>query len=283
MILIADSGSSKTDFALLDEKKQVIRFSTSGLSPFFVSIDYICNEINGHFPDNINKEAVSDIYFFGAGCSSDSRIGIVYEALNRCFTSANIEVNTDLYGAALAAFSNESGIVSILGTGSNTGLWDGNKIIYSTPSLGYILGDEGSGATLGKHLLQLLLNGDLPSDLESQFYNTYAISKNDILDGVYKKEKPNSFMASFTYFWVENLHHPFVRYTINDCFIAYFEKHVCKFDDYESRSLRCVGSIAHYFCDLLEDCALAFNIKIDKILRQPILGMVRHFSENVIG
>ncbi|MBK8808497.1 MAG: hypothetical protein IPO21_18435 [Bacteroidales bacterium] len=281
MILIADSGSSKTDFNIIDAKGKISSFTTSGLSPFFVNSNTISYEIKKNYPENFLLEDIQAVFFYGAGCSSEDRIGIVHKGLNNCFKNAEIEINTDLYGAALATFGNSEGLVAILGTGSNSCYWDGYNIIQSSPSLGYILGDEGSGAVLGKVLLTLLLNGELPPELESQFYNTYDISQNDILDGIYRKEKPNSFMASFTYFWVENLHHPYVKYVVNNCFLRFFEKNIIKYPDYDKYQLRCVGSIAHYFNDILIECALAYNIKIDSIVRQPIHGLSKYFLEKM--
>lgn len=277
MILVADSGSSKTDFHIINPEGKIIPFETTGLSPFFVSSEFIKQEIKKNLPKDIDPLQVSEIYFFGAGCSSEERIGIVFEGLIECFPEAEIEINTDMHGAALACFGNEPGLVAILGTGSNSCLWDGHSVIQTNPSLGYILGDEGSGAILGKRLLQLLLNGELPEELENQFYNTYDVSINTILDNIYRKDKPNAFMASFSYFWVENLHHPFVKYTVNECFLAFFEKNICKYADFEKYNLRCVGSIAHFFKELIEECALAYNIRIDKIIRQPIHNLSKYF------
>ena len=204
MILVADSGSTKTNWELVDNKKNVVCFQTMGLNPFYVTKDIVKNELSLHFPSDINTNYIKDIYFYGAGCSSTERCNIIKFGIGYLFKKANIYVAHDLMGAARALFGQKDGIVAILGTGSNSCLYNGHKIISNIPSLGYVLGDEGSGAILGKKLIQSLLYNELPQYLIDKFFLKYKTNKNNLLETIYKKPYPNRFLASFTYFLSEN-------------------------------------------------------------------------------
>ena len=205
MILVADSGSTKTNWGLVDNENNVVSFQTIGLNPFYVTKGIVKNELLLHFPSDINTNYIKNIYFYGAGCSSTERCNIIKSGIEYLFKKAKVYVAHDLIGAARALFGNEKGIVAILGTGSNAACFDGKKITKNISSLGYILGDEGSGAYLGKMFITDFLNNELPNNLYNKFINEYEITKENILDAIYSKPFPNRFLASFTRFLLHNM------------------------------------------------------------------------------
>ncbi len=276
MILIADSGSTKTDWCLIDNQKKIHQYSTQGINPYFQSVEQISKSIKSELLTQLESHIshlISHIYFYGAGCGADSKKKIVQNALMLNFSSAIIEVNTDLLAAARALCGSKSGIVAILGTGSNTCYYDGATIIENRASLGFILGDEGSGATIGKKFIQSYLNKEMPADLSTRFFEQFQLSLDDILDSIYKKPMPNRFLASFAKFINQNLKDQFVQAMVTNCFEDFFDKHICKYEKHKEIKLCCVGSIAFYFSDILKAVAERKGVTIDKIVETPIAGL----------
>jgi glucosamine kinase len=271
MLLIADSGSTKTSWRLADENKKIYHFLTDGLNPFFKSQGEIVEEIKSdlipHFPQDAK---VSQIYFYGAGCSSTNKCEMIKEALAQCFPGAKTTINHDILGAARAACANSEGIVCILGTGSNTCMYNGEKIISVIGGLGYILGDEGSGSDLGKNLIEAYLNRELPDELRKEFENTYHLTKEEIDKRVYEKPEANRFLASFSRFIGEHKGHPYFVKLIETCFDNFLDKHVCRYPDYEKKQVHFIGSIAFNYTEFLRISAKKRNITIGKILPYPI-------------
>ncbi|MBI4645473.1 MAG: hypothetical protein HY738_02485 [Bacteroidia bacterium] len=276
MILIADSGSTKTDWRLIDNQKKSISFSSNGLNPYFVDDERVKTEILTHYPKTVKYERIEKIFFYGAGCSSPDKCQIVKNGLSKVFPLAEISIYHDLLGAARALFFNESGIAVILGTGSNSGYYNGNAIIQYVPSLGYILGDEGSGAFMGKQLLKDFLYKDLPQELHKKFLKKFNLTKEDILQAVYNEPFPNRFLASFTKFLSENISHPFIRDIITFSFSELFKKQLCKYPSYKHEKIGCTGSIAYYFSDLLKQTAMNFGADISQIIEFPITNLIKY-------
>lgn len=279
MILIVDSGSTKADWCIVSNHKQIGRFQTVGLNPYFVDSAKIINEIQTNFPFPKSFDEVLDVRFFGAGCADERMQQFVSQALKQCFTYAQINISTDIVGAAIALFGENKGIASILGTGANSCLWNGQSVEQNSPSLGYILGDEGSGAYIGKRFVSLYLNGDLPADLCEAFRANCSLQRTDFLNAVYRQPNPNRFLASYTKFLSANIEHEFVRALIYDCFVNFFDKHIVRFSDYRNYPLGFIGSIAYYFKDILQDCAESYELKISKIIKQPIDGLSEYFCK----
>lgn len=280
MLLIADSGSTKTDWRLIDKNKKIHQYSTQGLNPYFLNSEDIVTILNKELlsDSTINTTASFKIYFYGAGCGHESKKEIVWAALNQLFPDAAIEINTDLLGAARALCGTEPGIAAILGTGSNTCYYDGKNIIENRASLGYILGDEGSGAHIGKTFIQAYLNQEMPEELANRFYQRFKLSTNDILDTVYKKPMPNRFLASFSKFIYQNLKEQFVIDLIVNCFEQFFDRHICKYEKHKELKLSCVGSVAFYYSNILRGVALKKGVAIDKIVETPIAGLTLYHS-----
>lgn len=274
MILIADSGSTKTDWRLVNETEQVQSFQTIGFNPYYISEQQILDELSKSALTEI-KQQVTQVFFYGAGCSSEAKSGEIKQALQQFFTKATIEVDHDLLAAARSLSGNKAGLVAILGTGSNTCFFDGTTIVKNVSSLGYILGDEGSGAHLGKTLVTAYLNNELSTELQQAFQQKYQLTLLDILDAVYKKPLPNRFLAQFAPFVLEHKQHPQIAAIINACFSQFFEKHICKYENYQQYPLNMVGSIGFVFKNEIEQLATHFGVNMGIVIKQPIDGLVK--------
>ena len=277
MILVADSGATKADWIKIDKKNSSEIFQTSGINPNFIDEkgihDLLCNELLPHVP-----EKISEIYFYGAGCSTDENKNKVAKALKKIFSETKVEIFTDLLGVARALCDDQQGIVCILGTGSNSCFFDGKKIISKATSLGYILGDEGSGAHLGKTLLKAYLTKELPYDLSESFYQKYKIEQTEIIQTIYNKPFPNRFFASFSYFFSENIHHPFINHMVKNCFHDFFKYYIFIYPEYKNTPIYFTGSIAQIFSELLIQCSREHNLQINKIIQSPIEGLQEYYQ-----
>jgi len=271
MLLIADSGSTKTSWRLVDDNKKISHYLTDGLNPYFKSQGEIVEEIKSDLiPFLPHGAKVTNIYFYGAGCSSTNKCSLIEGALTQCFPGAKATVAHDILAAARATCAHSEGIVCILGTGSNSCHFDGQKIVSVIGGLGYILGDEGSGAHMGKALLEAYLNRALPEELSRDFENKYKLGKEEIEKRVYEKPQANRFLASFSRFIEEHKKDPFLAKLIEDCLDSFLEKHVCRYPEYEKKQVHFIGSIAYYYSDFLRALCEKRKIKMGKILPYPV-------------
>jgi len=277
MKLIADSGSTKTEWILIDSK--IKTFNTIGLNPVFVD-EKIVYETVLNSDISRYKDKISEVHFFGAGCASNKRKAIISSGLSQVFINAKISVDSDLLGAGIAMFGNDEGIIAILGTGSNTGLYSNKKIIRNISSLGYILGDEGSGAVIGKTFIKAFLNKELPKNIEEKFNNEFNLKLDDIIQKVYKEAFPNRFLASFMPFVHANKSDDFVQNLLLDCFIDFFEKTILKYEAYQNRKIKIIGSVAHFFSNEIKIAAKKLNIEIVDIAKSPSDGLVHFYKTN---
>ncbi len=283
MILIADSGSTKTDWRLIDDNKKIHQFATQGINPYFTSSDEISLIIQNELLSEIQIPLVDttlSVFFYGAGCGSHSKKEMVRIALLKNFHQAIVEVYSDMLGAARSLCGANPGIAAILGTGANTCYYDGNNIIESTPSLGYVLGDEGSGAHIGKTFVQAFLNKEMPEALSNRFYERFNLGKQEMLDAIYKQPNPNRFLASFSKFIYQNLKEQFVVDLVANCFGQFFDKHICKYSKHKEVKLSCVGSVAFYYSNILRAVAANKGVNIETIIETPIAGLtLYHLGE----
>ncbi|MCW3102152.1 MAG: hypothetical protein JWO09_592 [Bacteroidetes bacterium] len=274
MLLIADSGSTKTDWRLIDEKKNTHQFQTQGFNPFFQDSTMIAAELQSKLlpaiSPHLSKDDSLSIYFYGAGCSTEEKCDIVKTAIRHTFPDAIIEVEHDLLAAARALCGNEQGIAAIMGTGSNSCYYDGNKIVCNVASLGFILGDEGSGAYIGKHFIRDYLNKEVPENIAASFKETYKLSEEEILDAVYKQAMPSRFLASFSKFINQHRNEPYFVKLVDYNFEQFFNRHICKYTNHKEVSMSCVGSVAHHYSDTLREVAARKGVKIGKIIETPI-------------
>ncbi len=275
MQLIADSGSTKTDWVLIRERKKKLGFQSTGINPYFKSDEQIFSELHPVVRRYIEPEAVKRVDFYGAGCSSHEKTETVRNAFERIFPAAEIFVGHDMLAAARALLWNKPGIACILGTGSNSCFYDGKKITKSLFSLGYMFGDEGSGAHIGKTFIKKHLKKKIPVELQKAFEKKYNVTYEEILNNVYKKPNPNKYLASFTYFISENLNHPYVENHVEQCFDEFIREQVCKFTNYRSYPVNCTGSIAFYFRNNLIKALQKHDITPGKIIRSPMDDLIR--------
>lgn len=280
MILVADSGSSNTNWVVLNTYKIVNSFTTKGLSPYFVDKEFINQELSNNFPRNLNSEEIKKVYFYGSGCSSENLNTIVENGLKAFFQKAEIEINTDLLAAARSLFFNEEGIAVICGTGSNTCYYDGSNIIKNIKSLGFIFGDEGGGDYLGKLFITDFLNNELPSDIKNKFIKEYNLNASEILNRVYKKPNPNSFLASFANYIAKNSGNEYFNQLILRNFNDLFEKHICKYDGFKNHNIRFTGSVAFHFEKHLKIIAKKHKATVDLIIQNPIDRLAQFHLNN---
>jgi glucosamine kinase len=281
MILIADSGSTKTDWRLIDEQKQIHQYATQGISPYFHTQEQIAEIIRLELVPQLKGEISSlQIFFYGTGCQAEDKKQVVKDALLSVFKNASAEIQSDMLGAARALCGQNEGMVAILGTGMNTCFYDGKEIVENKFSSGYILGDEGSGAHIGKTVVQAYLNDELPKALAERFYERFKLSKNDIIDAVYRKPMPNRFLSSFSKFVYQNLKEQYIIDLTANCFEQFFDKHICKYSKHKQVKLSCVGSVAFYYSNILRAVAITKEVNIDKIVETPIAGLtLYHLGE----
>ena len=282
MILIADSGSTKTAWKLIGKEKntdEIAVFYTSGINPFYQSSEEIAGTLSplklySHTPLPCGEGLGEgfDVFFYGAGCHFPDKKEIVKSALQQIFPAAEIEINNDLLAACRALFQHEAGIACILGTGSNSCFYNGEKIVENVSPLGYILGDEGSGAVLGKLLVADILKNQLPENLKNKFLLQYHTSLADILDNVYKKPFPNRYLAKFSHFIGENLQEETLYNIVYRSFRSFFERNVMQYD-YHNYPISFTGSIAFYFKEMLQEVAGDLGLNISKIEQSPMEGL----------
>ena len=274
MILIADSGSTKTDWRIINETGVLEQVSTAGINPQYLDADKIYSLIASSLLPNLKEKNPSAIYYYGAGCSSPERNQRVHSALSRAFTNCDINVDHDLLGAARALCGHEPGIACILGTGSNSCLYDGKNIIDNVPSLGFLMGDEGSGAYLGKMLIRAYLYRELPEDLALSLKNTYNLTKDSILDSVYYSDMPSTYLATFAKFMHEKRKKPAIHAMIYENFAEFFERHISKYEGFTELPVSFVGSIAYHFSDTLKQVAKKYGVKTGQIIISPSDGLI---------
>ncbi len=275
--LIADSGSTKAEWCLLDGKKKRT-FVTEGLSPYFLSGEQIQKILEEKLKAKMKNIEPDEIFFYGTGCSNPDNVKLVKKAIKKVFTQSAVAVDHDLMGAAKALCGNEKGIACILGTGSNSCYYNGKKIIKNSPGLGYVLGDEGSGAYLGKKVIQYFLYNTFDADLMDRFVAKFQVSSYDILDAVYKKPLPNRYLASYAIFLAENRGHYMVENIIEDGFNDFFFNHVYKYRESWTLPVNFIGSVAYGFKDVLKDMCNTYELQLGKVLQKPMDGLVKFHS-----
>jgi glucosamine kinase len=276
MILVADSGSSKTDWLLAVPHQEPIEFKTGGLNPYFLTEKEMVKVLHDQGADLIKHAPdITEIYFFGAGCSSPDRHEIVSNALSHLFTKAFISVDSDLLGSAYATCGNEKGLCCVLGTGSNISFFDGAEVHSGKHGLGYILGDEGSGTWFGKALVTDFMYGRMPEDIHALFYDTYGLNKEILINNVYQKSGANSYLASFAKFLNEIRTTEYGEALLKNGFNEFIETNIKSYPQYHKYKCNFVGSIAYVFSDELKELCTANDVHVGKIIRQPIFDLLQ--------
>ena len=281
MILIADSGGSKTDWRLIEKDGSIGQAHSPGFNPYYQPIDDLKKNVQEVLLPKINEHQIDKIFFYGAGVSSLKNQLMIKSAFLEFFPEAQIEIGWDLLAAARALCGNEPGIACIMGTGSNSCQYDGSKIVDNVANLGWILADEGSGANIGKKFLVDDLRKKLPAKLAEQFHQRFPLSREEFLEKVYQQEKPSAFLASFAKFIFQHLDEPYCYRLIYDSFSEFYENNVMKYDNYENLKVHFTGSIAFYFSDILRQVANDKGITVKNILEGPIAGLTLYHQQHV--
>jgi N-acetylglucosamine kinase-like BadF-type ATPase len=277
MNLIADSGSTNTHWCLVQGGKVVNEIVTDGINPFYQTDMEIIALLDDQLIPKLENIDIDSIYFYGAGCSFPEKKILVSRALVRFFGNSMIEIQSDLLGAARSLFQHEKGIACILGTGSNSCYYNGKEIEQNVSPLGFILGDEGSGAVLGKLFIADCLKNQLPVELKEKFLTCYELTPEMLLENIYKKPFPNRFLAQFTPFLLENIEEPSIFNIVYESFDAFLVRNVMQYP-LEDLLVGCVGSVAWYFRDTLEIVASERRIVISDIIQNPMNGLVKFHS-----
>ena len=275
MILIADSGSTKTEWVLCEGNNIASRIRTQGLNPTQQSAEDISAILKAELKDKIDTEAPEEIHFYGAGCAYSNANSRMQDALESIFKTRQININSDLLAAARALCGHEEGIACILGTGSNSCLFDGKDIVENTPSLGYILGDEGSGAHLGRQLISDCIKKQLSKTLIDKFMTQYNLDIATILERVYRTPLPNRWLASFTPFLYENRKNADIHMLLKHCFTQFFKRNTMVY----RRSwlpIHIIGGIGTSFSAEIKETAENLGLSIGKIVESPMSGLIEY-------
>jgi len=280
MILIADSGSTKTHWILISGQNTINEIFTPGINPFYQNEKDISDLIEQQLLPKLLNQQVRNIYFYGAGCSFPEKKALVGKAIGRHFPDSVIEVQSDLLAAARSLFGRGSGIACIIGTGSNSCYYNGNEITQNVSPLGYILGDEGSGAVLGKMLVADVLKNQLPEGLKHKFMEQYELTPADILENVYKKPFPNRYLARFTVFLKENAGETPIDDIVYRGFRDFVRRNLTQYNQPEAE-VRFTGSVAFHFSDILLKVIQEEGLIPGCITPNPMQGLIEYHSEAV--
>jgi glucosamine kinase len=278
-VLIADSGSTKTDWVVCKGKEIVKRVKTIGFNPYFQTKDEINLEILNHLKPQIADEihSISSVHYYGTGCSTETNCKLIEECLSLTLDVNDISVSHDLLAAARALCGREWGIAAILGTGSNSGLYDGKNIIENVPSAGYLWSDYGGGSQIGKFFIRDYFESKVPSELVKAF-ESEGYNREVILDNVYKRGLPSRYLASISLFVSKNSSHPYMRKLLEECFDSFFEQQVKKYTNSKKYAVHTVGSVGYFYRELITEVAAKHGYKTGNMIQSPMEGLIVYHS-----
>lgn len=273
MILIADGGSTKTEWKLINDGIEKASVLTTGINPYFLSSVEILKLLSIGLKPVMNEKP-GKIFFYGTGCNSEIKNNIVRGALEKIFDHSEIFIASDLLGAARSLCQDQPGIGCIIGTGSNSCYYNGSEIVANVSPLGYILGDEGGGAVLGRKLLSAVLKKQVTKPVVEAFFNTYKMTPAEILDSVYTKPFPNRFLGQFARFISDNIRFPELQDIVMSSFDEFIIRNVLQYPESKQLPVNLTGSIAFYFREYLEYQMERYHLKVGKITLSPAAGLV---------
>ena len=273
MKLIVDSGSTKTTWCLMADGQMRDQLHTGGMNPFFQSEEEMARIVVSEVVPFVGERSLESVYFYGAGCAFPEKNRLVERAI-QSHLSVPVQVESDLLGAARSLCQQEEGIACILGTGSNSCYYDGHEIRQHVSPLGFILGDEGSGAVLGKRLVSDCLKHQLPDDVCEKFMQQYQLTPASILDRVYKQPFPNRYLAQLSRFLAANLSESSVYQLVWNCFQDFFVRNVMQYPAYDHLPIHLTGSIAFYYQEVLRSVADTLQLKLGRIEQAPMPGLI---------
>lgn len=284
MKLIIESSSSRTEWCLIEGKYIIDRVFTDGINPYFQSRKEISRLIRLQLPESFFQKKIENIFYYGAGCKNEDKKNIVCASLTTQFKT-NTVVESDLIGAAISLFQEDAGIACILGSGSNSCFYDGNSIVKNVEPLGYILGDEGSGAALGKMFLSDCLKGLADPDVTRAFFLIYRTTTEEVLDLVYSKPRPGIFLSSLSPFLANHINTDYVYDLVKRCINLFFQRNLLLYE-FEKYPIAFVGSIAYQYQDIVKELGAEYGLQIKEIRSSAMEGLVkyhtRHLSSDII-
>ena len=276
MLLIADGGSTKTDWCYIDCNKKRIHFQSKGMNPYNITLENLMNEMEFNVVKNLEGKEVTQLYFYGSGCSKPQKQKEMKDVFKRYFHNADIFVAEDLLGAARATCGHEKGLAAILGTGSNSCLYDGEKITENIPSLGYVLCDEGAGTNIGKLVLRNYLRHQMPKNLNDEFAKEYPGEESDFLNRLYKGEVPNYYLASFAKFVIQRQKMDYCRNIIKEVFNNFFSMQITQYTNYNSQPINVVGSVGYYAQEVFKEVAKDYKMQVNRIIKAPMEELINY-------
>lgn len=285
MILVVDSGSTKTDWIALDEMgSEVFSTQTLGLNPQMLSNEILNERIKNNFDIYKNRKLVSKLFFYGAGCGVDSTRDRIRNVFEKIFINSDFDIKEDTYAAVYSAV--EKGvpaIVNIIGTGSNCSYYDGQNVIQKVQSLGYVLMDYASGNYFGKYLIRAYYFNKMPEYLRKEFSSKFDLSADTIKNKLYREENPNTYLASFAQFLIENKSNEYFKEIIFKGLERFIDYQILQYDDFSSVDIHYVGSIAFYLEDEITRIGKKYNLKTGKFIKRPIEGLVEYHKKNILA
>jgi glucosamine kinase len=279
VLLIADSGATKTDWLLTLKGQELARFQSVGMNPFYQDKLGIAEILRSEVVARLNAP-VDQIFFYGSGCADDVVSKPVKDALVETIEGVRVvRVASDMLGAARGLCGREKGIACILGTGANNAYYDGAEIVKSVGSLGFWMGDEGSGSYLGKALVVHFLQNELPADLHDLFQGSYPeVNRLLVLDHAYRKPYPNRYFATFSSFIGEHIGHPFLYDMVSNAFAFFVNKYVLKHNEAHKVPIHFTGSVAFHYQQILKEVLRNQNLTAGRILKSPLMGLMEYHS-----
>ena len=283
MILVVDSGSTKTDWIALDKNgKEIFSTKTLGLNPQMLSNEILNQRIKNNFDIYKNRKSVEKLFFYGAGCGVESTQERILKVFNSIFINSEFDIKEDTYAAVYSAVDiGTPSIVNIIGTGSNCSYYDGEKVIQKVQSLGYVLMDYASGNYYGKYLIRAYYFNKMPEDLREEFSKNYDLSPNSIKNKLYREENPNTYLAGFAKFLIENKSNEYFKEIIFKGLERFIDYQILQYDDFSKVDIHYVGSIAYYLRDEITKIGKKYNLKTGKFIQRPIIGLVDYHKRNI--
>lgn len=283
MIGIIDGGSTKCDWVILDDLGKIaLKTETIGFNPNNIDAELIVPEIEKNKDLHAIKETMKKIFFYGSGCGVPENVAVLERELKTVFSKAEIVVKEDLTAAAYAAYNGKPAIVCILGTGSNSCYFDGENLKRELPSLGFLIGDEGSGSAIGKHLLRRFFMKKLPADLHHDFIEKYHLTIEEAIKNMYHNPRANAYLADFNKFVVERKNHPYFQNMVFDEMKNFLDYQVLPYEEAKEAEINFIGSIAYYYEDILRSAAAELNLNVGRIVQKPIESLVDYHKKYIL-
>ncbi|MCH8523365.1 MAG: hypothetical protein LAT52_02325, partial [Balneolales bacterium] len=280
-LLLADSGSTKTEWCLVKPDHTSKTVFTGGLNPYYHTEESIAEILRNNLIPELGTDSVDEIHFYGAGCTGDERTDMLRAVLKTVFGAEVVEVDSDIMGSVRAVCGRKPGVAAILGTGANSCQYDGEKVVDNVPVLGFILGDEGSAGYFGRKILQGYFYREMPEDLKSDLEANYNMNRSTILDNVYKKPQPNTYVAGFAKFIGRHAKHPYIQSILREGFQEAINRHIKKYDNVASMPVGFVGSVAFHNAALLRELLVENGLQPGEILQNPMPNLVKYHNGSV--